>query len=152
MPPIAYNPDIAQADTAGQLHSGNNTTTVRTSVPGRSTTGPATGFPLKLEQIQNVNTKNGISDKSILIYNKLLGMWEPVDYVPGLPPVISGHYEFVDSLEWIVIHNKNTTAFRETLVKADGTKFAAKVRIIDSNSFVVQLTSAESGWVDVIFM
>lgn len=152
MPPISYV-DNSAAETAGQIKSSNNTVTIRTAVPGKATSAPATGFPLKIEQIQNVNTKAGIPHNSVLKYDKASGMWEPVEYVPstGGSPVTTKRYEFVDSLEWVVQHDMNTTAFRETLVHTDGTKFAAKTKIIDMNSFVVYLTSAESGWVDVIF-
>lgn len=60
-------------------------------------------------------------------------------------------YEFVDALEWIVNHNKNTTVFNETLFDANGNKFYAPVKINDSNSFTIQLTSATSGKVHVLF-
>ena len=84
------------------------------------------------------------------IDNKETGMWEPNEYTGG-SPVVTKRYDFSNSLEWVVQHNMNTTSFRETLVHSDGSKFSAKTRIIDENSFVVNLTSAESGWVDVIF-
>lgn len=138
--------------TAGQVSNTNNTVTVRTPVPGKASSAPATSFPTKLEQVQNVNTKFGLPDNAVLKFNKATGMWEPVEYraMTG-DPVVTKRYSFVDSLEWLVEHNMNTTAFRETLVLNDGTKFNAKTRIIDQNRFVVYLTSAESGWVDVVF-
>jgi len=60
-------------------------------------------------------------------------------------------YEFTDALEWVVNHNKNTIRFNETLFDSDGNKFFAPVKIIDSNSFTVKLTSATSGKVHVLF-
>lgn len=146
--PITYV-DATQ-DTSSGVSNLNNTVTIRTNVPGRATSAPATGFPLKLEQVQNVNTKNGISDNAILKFNKNTGMWEPVPYIGG-SSVVTKRFDFVTSLEWLVNHNMNTTSFRETLVNQDGSKFTAKTRIIDANSFVIYLTTAESGWVDVIF-
>lgn len=150
MPPIQYSD--TSSESTGQVKTGNNTVTIRTTVPGRATSAAATGFPLKLEQVQNVNTKHGIPDNAILKYNKTTGMWEPETYQPSVgSPVITKRFNFVDSLEWVVQHDMGTTAFRETLVNADGSKFTARTRILDINSFVVYLTSAESGWVDVIF-
>jgi hypothetical protein len=60
-------------------------------------------------------------------------------------------YEFSDALEWIVNHNKNTTVFNESLFDSDGNKFFAPVTIIDENTFSVNLTSATSGKVHVLF-
>lgn len=68
---------------------------------------------------------------------------EPVDTV--------GRYAFSDSMVWVVDHNRNTTRFVESLTTADGERFYAKVKIVDANSFVVHLTEAMSGFVDVIF-
>lgn len=146
--PITYI-DPTQETSSG-VSTKNNTATIRTNVPGRATSAPATGFPLKLEQVQNVNTKNGLPDNAILKFNKSTGMWEPTSYIGG-SPVVTKRYSFTSSLEWLVTHNMNTTSFRETLVNSDGVKFSAKTKILDENSFVVFLTTAESGWVDVIF-
>lgn len=146
--PIQYTESTSE--TPAVVSTSNNTVTVRTAVPGRATSAPATGFPLKLEQVQNVNTKNGLPDNTTLKYSKATGMWEPVPYVGGTPGVTK-RFDFVDSLEWLVQHDMGTTSFSETLVHADGTKFTAKTRVIDSNSFAVFLTSAESGWIDVVF-
>lgn len=63
----------------------------------------------------------------------------------------SVRYAFSNSIKWIVVHNKNTTRFVETLTDNDGDKFFAKVNIIDSNSFAVTMTQATSGVVDAIF-
>lgn len=148
--PIIYNPPTTTP--AGQIRSTNNTATIRTNIPGKATSAPATAFPLKIEQIQNVNTKFGLPDNAVLKYSKTTGMWEPVEYKPATgSTVTTKKYAFVNSLEWLVNHGMGTTSFRETLVHADGTKFNAKTKILDENNFVVYLTSAESGWVDVIF-
>lgn len=149
MPPITYTQSTTDS-ASGAVSNSNKNVTIRTPVPGKATSAPATGFPLKLEQVQNVNTKHGIPDNSVLKFNKTTGMWEPSQYTGG-SPVTTKRFDFVNSLEWLVQHNMNTTSFRETLVQADGSKFTAKTKILDANSFVVYLTSAESGWVDVIF-
>lgn len=60
-------------------------------------------------------------------------------------------YSFASSLEWIVVHNMNTTIFNENVYDSHGRKMYAPVQIIDSNSFKIELTSATSGRVDVIF-
>lgn len=147
--PISYVDTVPNE--SGQINQSNKTVTIRTSIPGKGASAPATGFPLKLEQVQNVNTKHGIPNNAILKFDKTSGMWEPVEYAASGSPVVTRRFDFIDSLEWIVQHGMGTTSFRETLVQSDGTKFTAKTRILDSNSFMVTLTSAESGWVDVIF-
>ena len=60
-------------------------------------------------------------------------------------------YTFTDSLQWVVNHNKNTTRLIESIADSNGNRFFAKIQIIDSNNFVVYLTEAKSGTVDVIF-
>ena len=60
-------------------------------------------------------------------------------------------YTFTDSLRWVVNHNKNTTRLIESIADSNGNRFFAKIQIIDSNNFVVYLTEAKSGTVDVIF-
>ena len=72
-------------------------------------------------------------------------------YSPGNNPVITERYVFNDALEWIVKHNKNTDKFVETLTDASGSRFFAKVQIIDLNTFKIKLTAAISGTVDVLF-
>ena len=61
------------------------------------------------------------------------------------------HYEFPASLQWVVTHNMNTTVFIERLTDSSGNRFMAGVQIINSNQFVVNLTSSIAGSVDVIF-
>ena len=60
-------------------------------------------------------------------------------------------YTFTDSLRWVVNHNKNTTRLIESIADSNGNRFFAKIQILDSNNFVVYLTEAKSGTVDVIF-
>jgi hypothetical protein len=60
-------------------------------------------------------------------------------------------YQFTNALRWFVNHNMNTRSFQETLTDAAGSRFFAKVKIIDSNNFMVDLTSATSGVIDVYF-
>jgi len=60
-------------------------------------------------------------------------------------------YTFVESMIWLVQHNKNTSIFRETLTDSSGQRFTATINIIDSNCFEVVMTEATSGAVDVIF-
>lgn len=60
-------------------------------------------------------------------------------------------YTFTSSMEWIVVHNMNTTIFNENIFDGNGRKMYATVQVIDSNSFKIELTSATSGRVDVIF-
>ena len=64
---------------------------------------------------------------------------------------VAGRYEFTNALEWLVNHNMNTTLFSEMLVDSYGRRFYAPLQIIDSNTFKINLTSATSGRVDVIF-
>lgn len=155
MPPIKNDAiPVADANTTsstGTLRSRNNTVTVRTNIPSTNTSAPATAFPVKLEQVRNVDTTHGLPDKSILQYDRASGMWRPVPGDAG-NNLVSKRFDFSDdSLEWLVVHNLNTRSFFSTTTSIDGTKFAAKTKILDENSFVVVLTSATSGWVDVIF-
>lgn len=55
------------------------------------------------------------------------------------------------STEWLVQHNRNTRHIFEKLSDAAGNRFYAGVQIIDNNSFVVRLTEATAGTVDVFF-
>lgn len=60
-------------------------------------------------------------------------------------------FEFPPTLEWVVQHNQNTRRFFETLTDEYGRRFFAPIQIIDDNSFVVKLTAATAGRVDVFF-
>jgi hypothetical protein len=73
-------------------------------------------------------------------------------YSPANRPVLFERYTFNNALQWIIVHNKNTTQFSETLTDISGNRFFAKTHIIDENSFRIDLTSALSGTVDVMFV
>jgi hypothetical protein len=61
-------------------------------------------------------------------------------------------YEFPqETLLWVVEHNMSTTHLRERLYTSDGKAMFAAIEVIDETSFVVRLTQAMSGWVDVEF-
>lgn len=70
--------------------------------------------------------------------------------VVGAPGVVR-RFQFADSLEWMVDHRLNTTHFIERLTTIDGERFFAPVSILDPQRFVVRLTEAKSGYVDVVF-
>ncbi|CAK0768832.1 hypothetical protein CCP4SC76_5100001 [Gammaproteobacteria bacterium] len=55
------------------------------------------------------------------------------------------------SLEWPIQHNMGTDRFMHALRDLDGRMFQAAIRIMDLNNFMVQLTSATSGHIDVLF-
>lgn len=72
-------------------------------------------------------------------------------FIPA--PVVTERFTFDSaSLRWEVTHNRNTDNFTETLTDSDGNRFFAKVRIVDKNSFYVDLTSAIKGHIDVTFV
>lgn len=61
-------------------------------------------------------------------------------------------YQFpTPQLEWVIHHNKNTTKFVESVMSSDGNRIYSAVHVIDSNSFVIYLTSATAGYVNVAF-
>jgi len=60
-------------------------------------------------------------------------------------------YTFTDSTQWMVSHNMNTTSFVARLADDTGSTFFAATKTIDANNFVINLTTATSGTVDVIF-
>lgn len=61
-------------------------------------------------------------------------------------------YSFNESTNWLVQHNRNTTAYTVNLTDTAGNLFYAKISIIDNNSFSVNLLEATSGVVDVTFL
>jgi hypothetical protein len=68
------------------------------------------------------------------------------------PKTVFHHYDVVNpKLVWRVTHNQNTRRFIATLRDYDGNQFSAMVRVIDSNSFEVVLSSAMKGSIDVYF-
>ena len=70
---------------------------------------------------------------------------------PGAVYVKSQRYDFAAALEWQVVHNMRTRKFSISLTDTEGNNFFAKREIIDDNSFIIRLTSAIAGHVDVIF-
>jgi hypothetical protein len=78
------------------------------------------------------------------------GRWQVIN--PSAAARVDIHrYSFSSSLTWVVRHNMGTTRFRETLMTESGDRFYANVRVIDGNSFQVEMTEGVSGYVDVIF-
>jgi hypothetical protein len=55
------------------------------------------------------------------------------------------------SLQWVVSHNRGTILFMEQLKDLNFTPLLASIDVIDGDTFVVNLTEATSGYVDVIF-
>lgn len=61
-------------------------------------------------------------------------------------------YEFeIPDTDWLVIHNKNTINFQESVIDSNGNKIYANVHIIDTNSFNIHFTQPASGFVPVRF-
>lgn len=61
-------------------------------------------------------------------------------------------YEFdTPSLQWVISHNRNTTRFVATTVDSIGNQFFAGIKTIDDTTFVVNMTTAMAGYVDVVF-
>lgn len=61
-------------------------------------------------------------------------------------------YEVVQPSQlWLIEHNMGTVNFRERLYNSDGRAMFAHVEPVNETSFVVRLTSAMTGWVDVEF-
>ncbi|CAB4129424.1 hypothetical protein UFOVP116_3 [uncultured Caudovirales phage] len=61
-------------------------------------------------------------------------------------------FEFPNrSTVWLVQHNRNTRHIFEKLADSDGNRFYAGIKILDENSFVVNLTESGTGTVDVFF-
>lgn len=49
------------------------------------------------------------------------------------------------SMNWLVTHNKNTELFQKTILDEYENEMLASVNIIDSNSFIIELTEAMTG-------
>lgn len=61
-------------------------------------------------------------------------------------------YEFdTPSLQWVISHNRSTTRFIATTVDSIGNQFFAGIKTIDDTTFVVNMTTAMTGYVDVVF-
>jgi|GEM_PF-6047089 len=118
---------------------GATSTLAAATIAGESPVNPVSGM---LWWDSSLNT--------LMVYHPLTEQWEPAS--PVIPVVQHNfRYSFTDSLTWVVVHNKNTTKFSETLTDSEGDRFIAKINIIDNNSFEVSLTSSTSGVVDVTF-
>jgi hypothetical protein len=55
------------------------------------------------------------------------------------------------SLQWVVTHNQGTIIFMESIKDSNSTPLLASLDIIDGDTFVINLTEATTGFVDVIF-
>lgn len=77
--------------------------------------------------------------------------FEQLKQVVNTSGSVSQRYEFSNALVWRVNHGMNTRSFTETLTDGEGNRFFAPVKILDENSFIVKLTSATSGAIDVYF-
>jgi len=115
---------------------------------------------LKVKQAQGLQLPTGltvdrpIADPGTLRYNEDTGFLEvfSANEWQSIKPKLNIHrFSFNSSLRWLVVHNMNTTRFRETLMNEAGQRFYASVSIIDQNSFEIILTEETTGYVDVIF-
>jgi hypothetical protein len=61
-------------------------------------------------------------------------------------------FSFSESTYWLVQHNRNTTAYSVSLTDSEGDQFYAKIRVIDNNSFSINLADSASGVADVTFL
>lgn len=57
----------------------------------------------------------------------------------------------VPSLQWLVNHNRGTTLFQEMIRDEEMNQMLAPIEVVDSNNFIVHLTEAMPGIVDVRF-
>jgi len=115
---------------------------------------------LKVKQAQGLQLPTGltvdrpIADPGTLRYNEDTGFLEvfSANEWQSIKPKLNIHrFSFNSSLRWLVVHNMNTTRFRETLLDEAGQRFYASVNVIDQNRFEILLTQETSGYVDVIF-
>jgi hypothetical protein len=60
-------------------------------------------------------------------------------------------FKFDASTQWVVKHDKNTTLFQESVVDSNGRRFYPGIQIVDNNTFVINMTEATAGYVDVVF-
>jgi hypothetical protein len=123
---------VADSDAATKLGA-----PFKPPTPAPSTVRPSLATPGMLWFDTNLDQLNVYVDSSI-----------------GWQPVTAKHirYNFSNSTQWLVTHNRNTTKYSIVLTDSDGYLFFAKVNTIDSNSFEVFLTAETSGYVDVTFM
>jgi hypothetical protein len=90
---------------------------------------------------------NELTDKPILGFGSLTYSYNNLTDKPITPP----RYTFMESNRWVVTHNMNTRSFVAQLTDSHGNTFFAGITIVDSNRFIVNLTEATGGMVDVIF-
>lgn len=129
---------VADSDAATKLYVDSAIVAASESAsPAPSAVRPALATPGMLWFDTNLDQLNVYVDSSI-----------------GWQPVTAKHirYNFSNSTQWLVTHNRNTTKYSVVLTDSDGYLFFAKVNTINSNSFEVFLTAETSGYVDVTFM
>lgn len=95
--------------------------------------------------------KDLLEDGYILVYNESLKKWVAV------PPqqvntTVFKYYQIMNPAQtWLIEHNLNTQKFVTNLRDEDGNTIFSNVKVIDSNKFEVQLTTAIRGSVSVHF-
>ena len=57
----------------------------------------------------------------------------------------------VPTLQWVVQHNRGTVIFMEKIRDTNFVPMLASIDVLDGDLFVVNLTEAMTGYVDVIF-
>lgn len=60
-------------------------------------------------------------------------------------------FYFENTMEWVIVHNMGSRSFVSRITDRNGNTIFASTSIIDDSSFVINLTSAVSGQIDVIF-
>jgi hypothetical protein len=67
--------------------------------------------------------------------------------------VVADVFRFPDpALTWVIQHKFDTINFLVTLFNADNQQFFADAKATSSNEIVVNLTKAESGYVNAVFI
>ena len=101
-----------------------------------------------------LTTERPVAESGTLRYNKddeYLEVYGPGEWQTLRPRVNIHRYQFTEKTNWVVQHNKNTTRFSEKILDENSRQMFASVTNINLNSFEVVLTTATSGYVDVIF-
>ncbi len=115
---------------------------------------------LKVTQAQGLQVPTGLTVErpvaapGTIRFNEDTGFLEvfSANEWQSIKPKLNIHrFSFNSSLRWLVVHNMNTTRFRETLMNETGQRFYASVNVIDQNSFEIVMTQEAAGYVDVIF-
>jgi len=76
---------------------------------------------------------------------------KPKTVKPVTVPVFATYDFTKESSQWTVNHNRNTNAFITQIKDINGTLMIAPTTIVSSNTFVVNLTCAMTGSIDVVF-